>query len=269
LALFLAASAYGMTRYETFLSVRYLLAIYPVLIILWFFPVSVMAGEGRIRSACLAVVLVWVAAGVHRTVDPVSKWIWGTFDFGRHELLSLTSLTGECCGFGRDQLPYNLEFLRFHEIQNDIFTWIRPKVSTTLVANRRADRLGRVTPDGRRTIRLYDALQIHFATAESVERRVRRPEVIYFLAFPNFSNVADLTRLRERYFIESVRIFTRSGYAIPVYVFRAKRTQPPDLIGPRRLLSSDWLGRADEPKPPPTPIPRPGSKLGALIIGSP
>jgi hypothetical protein len=256
LALFLIAGAYGLTRYETFLNVRYLLALYPVLIVIWFFPVSVMAGEGRIRSACLAVALVWVAAGVHRTVDPVSKWIWGTFDFGRHELLSLTSLTGECCGFGRDQLPYNLEFLRFHEIQNDIYSWIRPGVSTTLVANRRADRMGRVTPDGRRTSRLDDALTVHFVTAESLERRFRRPEVVFFFAFPNFANVADLTRLRERYLIESVRTFARSGYAIPVYVLRAKSVQPPELIGPRRLLSSDWLGRADEPEPSPTPIPR-------------
>lgn len=225
LAVLLLGSAYGLTRYETFVNVRYVLPIYPFLIMLWFLPVTVLSGESRARSVCLALSLVWIAAGVYRTTDPVSKWVWGTFDFGDHQVLSLTSLTGECCGFGRDQLPYNLEFLKFGEIQGDIFAWIRPEVSTAMAANRRADRAGRVTPNGGRTLRLDDALTIRFVTAENLEKRPRRPEIVYFLAFPNFSNAEDLDRLRQGYRIESVRSFHRQGYEIPVYVLRARKSQ--------------------------------------------
>jgi hypothetical protein len=93
------------------------------------------------------------------------------------------------------------------------------------VANYRADRNGRVTPDGRRTLRLDDALTIRFVTAESIEKRLRRPEIVYFFAFPNFSNVADLDRLQQGYRIESIRHFRRQGYEIPVYVLRAKASE--------------------------------------------
>jgi hypothetical protein len=225
LAVLLLGSAYGLTRYETFMNVRYLLPIYPFLIALWFLPVTVLTGESRARSVFLALCLAWIAAGVYRTTDPVSKGVWGTFDFGNHKILSLTSLTGECCGFGRDQLPYNLEFLKFGEIQGDIFAWIRPEIATALVANRRADRTGRVTPDGRRTLRLDDTLTIRFVTPENIEKRLRRPETVYFFAFPNFSNAADLDRLQQSYRIESIRRFRRQGYEIPVYVLRAKKVQ--------------------------------------------
>jgi hypothetical protein len=225
LAVLLLGSAYGLTRYETFVNVRYLLPIYPFLIVLWYLPLTVLSGESRARSVCLALGLVWIAAGIYRTTDPVSKRVWGTFDFGEHKILSLTSLTGECCGFGRDQLPYNLEFLKFGEIQGDIFAWLRPEVTTAMVANRRADRTGRVTPDGRRTLRLDDTLTIRFVTPENIERRLRRPEIVYFFAFPNFSNDADLDRLQQSYRIESIRHFRRQGYEIPVYVLRAKKGQ--------------------------------------------
>jgi hypothetical protein len=205
--------------------VRYLLPIYPFLIVLWFLPVTVLAGESRARSVFLALCLVWIAAGVYRTTDPVSKRVWGTFNFGDHKILSLTSLTGECCGFGRDQLPYNLEFLKFGDIQGDIFAALRPEIATALVANRRADRTGRVTPDGRRTLRLDDTLTIRFVTAESIEKRLRRPEIVYFFAFPNFDNTADLDRLQLGYRIDSIRRFRRQGYEIPVYVLRARKSQ--------------------------------------------
>jgi hypothetical protein len=221
LALFFAGSVYALTRYETFVNVRYLLPIYALLVPLWFLPISIILGPGRARSICLALVLAWIASGIYRTTDPVSKWAWGTFDFGDHKILSLTSLTGECCGFGRDQLPYNLEFLRFGEISNQIFGWIRPTAATTLAANVRADRLGRIDSEGRRTLRTDDrTLTIHFSTPEIIERRVRQPDLIYFVAFPNFVNTADLLRLRKNYGVESVRTFAKAGYAIPVYVLR-------------------------------------------------
>jgi len=225
LAALLVGSAYGLTRYETFVNVRYLLPVYPFLIVLWFLPVTVLTGESRARSVFLALVLVWIAAGVYRTTDPVSKRVWGTFGFGEHKILALTSLTGECCGFGRDQLPYNLEFLKFGEIQGDIFASIRPGITTALVANRRADRTGRVTPDGRRTLRLDDTLTIRFVTAESIEKRLRPPAIVYFFAFPNFDNAADLDRLQRAYRIESIGRFRRQGYEIPVYVLRARTSQ--------------------------------------------
>lgn len=46
-----------------------------------------------------------------RTIDPVSKFIFGQFQFGQHTMLRMISLVNECCGYaGKDQLAYNAQY---------------------------------------------------------------------------------------------------------------------------------------------------------------
>src|SRR5699024_6013557 len=51
-----------------------------------------------------------------RTVDPVSRAVYGTFAIGDHRLLRMTSITNECCGAGQDQLAYSAEFTVMHDL---------------------------------------------------------------------------------------------------------------------------------------------------------
>jgi hypothetical protein len=53
--------------------------------------------------------------------------------------LSITSLRNECCGYGRDQLAYNLEFTQFASLQDELYERLKPSDSTVLVLPPYAD----------------------------------------------------------------------------------------------------------------------------------
>jgi hypothetical protein len=96
-----------------FLNVRYLLCVHVALVLAYGVAVSRSVEKPALRVSATAVLLALFAGSVFRTTDPLSKAATGTFSFGSHEILKMTSLTGECCGHGRDQLVYNLEFIQF------------------------------------------------------------------------------------------------------------------------------------------------------------
>jgi hypothetical protein len=87
----------------------------------------------------LASVILLLTISAVRTVDPVSRAIWGTFPVGNRSLLSITSLRNECCGHGRDQLAYNLEFTEFASLQDALYERMQPSDSTVLVLPENGD----------------------------------------------------------------------------------------------------------------------------------
>lgn len=224
LLLAFAGTTYLLTRYETYVNVRYLLAIGPLLILVVAIAARVLLPRAALRYAFLATMFLLLLASDFRTIDPVSRQLWGTFSFGRHELLKLTSWNNECCGYARDQLVYNLEYLKLHEIQNTIFADLRPTTMTTFLAHPQADFFlaGAVTPEGNRTLRLRDTLRVHYLAINDLDRRRVKPDLVYFVAFPNFDNGPDLQRLRRTYSVASVKSYERSGYAIQVYTMHLR-----------------------------------------------
>jgi hypothetical protein len=224
LVLLFAGAVFALTRYETFANVRYLLPIAPLLILISVVFLEVTVPWAAMRRAALGMAFLLLLASNFRTLDPFSRVVWGTFPFGRHRLLRMTSWSDECCGYGRDQLVYNLEYLKFHELQNAMFRDIRPGRRTIFVADNQADWFlgGRVTPDGERSLRLSNTIRVHYADPDSLESRRPPPATVYFVAFPNFDNAKDLQKLRRNYSVASVKSYERSGYSIPVYTMRRK-----------------------------------------------
>jgi hypothetical protein len=222
--LVLAASTYGLTRYETFSHARYLLAIAPFFILVFVLSLQVLLPRSALRYAFLGATFLLLLASDFCTIDPISRRVWGTFSFGRHELLKLTSWNNECCGYSMDQLVYNLEYLKFDEIQSAIFADIRPTWRTAFVGNEKAEltRPGAVTPEGRRTLRVSDTVRVRYLSVNDLERRKPPPDTVYFVAFPNLDNGPDLQRLRRSYSVVSMKSYERSGYAVPVYTMRRR-----------------------------------------------
>jgi len=219
-----AAAAYGLTRYETYSHPRYVLAMAPLLILAFLLSLRVLLPRPLPRRIFLGATLLLLIASDFRTIDPVSRRLWGTFPFGRHELLALTSWTNECCGRSMDQLVYNLEFLEFGEIQDSIFADLRPTYKTTFVASEHGEltRPGAVTPEGKRTLRIQDTLRIRYLTVDDLDRRRTPPETVYFVALPNLDNGPDFQRLRRKYAVASEKTYERSGYSIAVFTMRRK-----------------------------------------------
>ena len=227
------ATTYLLTRYETFSHARYFLGMVPLFVLLFLVALRVVLPRAGARYALLGMTFLVLLASDFRTIDPVSRRIWGTFPFGRHELLKVTSWNNECCGYSMDQLVYNLQYLKFNEIQNLIFADLKPTAKTTLVATFFADFFlaGAVTREGERTLRMRDTVRVRYRTVGEVQCLGVPPKTLFFVAFPNFDNGADFQRLRRGYAVTSVKSYETSGYATSVYrmMRRDERASAPEL----------------------------------------
>lgn len=225
-------SAYALTRYETFSHARYLLGIVPLFLLLFLVSLDVLVPRRELRYTLLGLVFLAFLSSDFRTIDPVSRRLWGTFSIGRQELLKITTWNNECCGYSMDQLVYNLQYLKFHDIQNVLFGDLKPTVKTTFVATFRAEfcLAGSITPEGRRTLRVRDTVKVRYLTVDEVERRKVPPQTLYFVALPNFDNGADFQRLRRSYAVASTTTYEKAGFELPVYRM-VRRTDPVGRVG--------------------------------------
>ena len=157
----LLAEAWLLSRFETYSNARYYLPVFPLALIAAYAALARLGARPLARGALIAATTVLLAVSAVRTVDPVSRAIWGTFSVGEHSLLSITSLRNECCGHGRDQLGYNLEFTHFASLQDALYERLRPTDSTVLVLPPFGDWYTVLSLDGathRRTLRSEGAV---------------------------------------------------------------------------------------------------------------
>lgn len=132
----------------------------------------------------------------------------GTFDFGTHKMLKMTSLTGECCGYGRDQLVYNLEFVHLQRTFRKILE----------------------KEDWRQTY-LHMVPSVEFAVRDSASAEFLRQTVAgtnpllternpvsfsrhIFILFPNSEHPTDFEALRDK-FETSQETVASGGYELP------------------------------------------------------
>jgi hypothetical protein len=152
----LLADVWLLSRYVTYSNTRYYLPVLPLALIAAYAALVRLRVPAFGREALLGAVTLLLAVSTVRTLDPVSRKIWGTFRFGDRSILSINSLTEECCGRARDQMAYNLEFTELSLLLDMLFARLEPSDSTVLVLERDADwhtvgALDRVTH--RRTLR--------------------------------------------------------------------------------------------------------------------
>jgi hypothetical protein len=224
-----AVIAWLLTRYETFSNARYYLPAYPLLLIAACCALVRLGVPRRAREATIALVAVLLTISTTRTIDPVSRHLWGTFGFGERQLLRVTAITRECCGYGRDQLAYNLEFTALAEAQDALYARLRPTNRTALVTHDYAN-LYTVGPiDARthqRTLRRAGVVEPPIAPASQLiytPIRIADGWTAWFVAFPNMDNAEPLTALARRYDIgPPVWGATPSGYAIAAYPIRSR-----------------------------------------------
>ena len=233
-----AALVWVLTRYVTFSNARYYLPVYPLLLVAALCAAVRLRIPRRARDAVLAMVVVLLAISATRTIDPVSRRLWGTFPFGERQLLRITALTGECCGYGRDQLAYNLEFTALAAVQDGLYARLRPTDKTVFVVHDDAN-LFTVGPidalTGRRTLRRGGVVSPPVASAGLVlgsRLQITEGWTAWFLAFPNMDNDATLAALHERFDVGPAEwATTPEGYAMAAYRLR-ERLRSPGSVSP-------------------------------------
>lgn len=132
LTLLTSVLAYVLTSFRTWSNLRYFAVLYPLLLLLAYAALHRLGMGARVRRAALVAVVGLFVLASYRSIDPLSRAVYGTFDTGVRRMYRMTSLTGEFEGPGRDQLVYNLEFTGYHDVQNVLYAQLKPTTSTVI-----------------------------------------------------------------------------------------------------------------------------------------
>jgi len=222
-----------LTRFPTYTNLRYVLPVYPLLIVFFYHALCVFLRSKTLRMVVLGATFLVSYGSSFVTFDPVSRYVYGTFKFGSLDMLKMAPITGECCGYGRDQLVYNLQFTKFDEVMNKIFQDLKPTRDTVFLAHSgfrnvktpQADfqLVGTIDKNTfRRTLRQGDDLGLETKRLRRLVLWKIKPPVIYYIEFPNFDSTRELRITNMLYRVEWVRRYGDPRYFIRVFKFRLR-----------------------------------------------
>jgi hypothetical protein len=208
-----------LTRYRTFNNIRYLAPLFPLVVLGAGWALCALDLRAVVRRLWLAAALALTFSFNFHSHDPISKALFGTFQFGQHPMLRMGA-PDPCCGFGRDQLAYNFQLAQLHYLQNEVYRALRPTPQTLLVAADLVDfhfagRIDATTFE--RTLRFENAYELRIVDASALVGMKPLPSLIHFIVFPNFDNTRAYRLLAARYREVSQRSFERGGYALRVH----------------------------------------------------
>ena len=227
LVLFFLAEVYFVTRIRTFANLRYVMVVFPIPLLGIFsllprFVVSVMKRMGIYIS-------LFVLLGVQdfRLIDPLAEAYFGTFYFGAHKMLNMTARAQECCGYGQDQLVYNLEFLKFPETIAAVLQDIHPSAQTVITSASETSWIIWITLD-KVTYRPTSPFDRNgfvptFTSVNSLTNMFLNlhwlPNSVYFIALANDNSSHDITVLHNIYYGKTWKIYNLQGYQTAVWQF--------------------------------------------------
>jgi hypothetical protein len=212
-------TVYLLTRFTTYANTRYVLATFALLPLAMYASITRLRRGSVWRNAAAGLLAIAFAASTVRTVDPVSRNVYGTFAFGDHRLLRLTRITHECCGAGRDQLVYNLQFTNLADLTSDVMAAARPDSSAQVFVPH--DMLwGALGPldatTRRRTLTGVSTVQPRLLESDSLSSVTPAPAAV-FVALPNGDVKSALDALSFHYVVGPERQFARGAYRLSSY----------------------------------------------------
>jgi len=220
IALVLAGTTFALTRFATYANARYYLVVAPLLSLLLCAALLRVRASPLVRRAVLGLYALVSFASAVRTIDPVSRGLFGTFPFGDRELLRLTSITHECCARGRDQLGYNLEFTTLEALMDDALAATQAGDSTLIVLPDSTNWRAVPLLDARTSRRTIDSAEavvpLVVETGSAALNAHARPSGFY-LALPNGQAQRGLTELAPAFVIGPERRFSRGPYQLSAY----------------------------------------------------
>jgi hypothetical protein len=219
-ALLTVAVGYAITRFATFGNSRYLVVLMALVLLPFMASLVRLRVPPRVRQAALGTLAIALLVSSVRTVDPVSRRLYGTFPVGSNEMLHMTRITDECCGLGRDQLVYSLEFTSLDALTQRALGTLPQLDSATLVVPDSTN-WSTIGPLDARTHRRTLA-RTGIVTPKVIEPRDvlaagAPPARLYYFALPYASAARGLRELLTLYDADFERQFRSTGYTLPVY----------------------------------------------------
>jgi hypothetical protein len=214
-----------LTRFKTFSNVRYFLPIFPYLLIAAFLSLHSLVRWELMRLLCLGIIIALFQISAFRTVDPVSKRVYGSFMFGRNPMLDMTSITKECCGRGRDQLVYNIQFTYIDLLTNKVIADQKSSALLPIVIPNHAyfDFLRGVVgtnPPRRVAVTLPDAQPIPVFLEHQLANMPRAdlPQQVIWLNLPNVDGADEFQRLQSFFYPVEEKVYDELGYELSATV---------------------------------------------------
>jgi len=145
--------------------------------------------------------------------------LYGAFALGDRSLLRLTQITHECCGAGRDQLVYNLQFTKLADLMSDAMVAFQVDGSTSVFVPHDMlwETLGGLdSTTHRRTLRRDHTVWLLLLAPDSLATRPA-PSRAVFLALPNGDVARAIRTLSGHYLVGLPRRVSRGAYWLDVY----------------------------------------------------
>ena len=198
--------------------------LYAVFLLFLFQLTALCVRNKYARSGMTLIYLAIFIPSLYRTLDPVSMKLFGTFDFGKHKMIKMTSLTNEeDSGFGRDQLVYNLQFMQFHYMQDYVYERMRPGPSTVMICKFGFNCFGSpLRRDNYKKTVSEDAKIIFWPKYDSVEMfldKDKDAKEVYYFEFPNMHNKYEMDILAGYFKKREEQVYEHGGYVLKVTRF--------------------------------------------------
>jgi hypothetical protein len=231
----LLVTGYALTRFITFGNPRYFLVPRVLLLVPAYAALLRLGVTPTVRRAILATTAILSLVSAVRTIDPVSRAAYGTFAVGEHRLLRMTSITSECCGFGRDQLVYNLEFGWLQRAADAALRSVAPAPMSS------SDSIVIVVPDSAlgtlssAWLAGPDAVSVYVDAVPKLVTRshgtllsgASRLDTATFIALPTVDYTRALRELATLYVIGAPRELDIHGYRVSTYRMTRRPTTGP------------------------------------------
>jgi hypothetical protein len=225
LSLLLLALFYVATRYRDYNNARYVLVLSPVIVALFYRALLSVTANANARRLILGVTVAVVFVSNFRTLDFVSRSVFGTFSVGSHALLDMPSIIG---GPKMDAVVYNLEALQFDYLLRDLMRDVRPPPQTVFFMG---DTTYNFPPnvDAQSYSLTVDPARALPLSILSLDGDVQRDSLrkhltgagdrFFYMAFANADN-HQLRLLFTEYPLVERKRYVRNGYACDLYTFR-------------------------------------------------
>jgi hypothetical protein len=209
----LGAALVLVTSYRTFGNVRYFIFVLP------FVPLAMLVA---LRAASVPP---WVSRGLiggwglllvsasQSSADPVMQRIAGTFSTGPDVMYDMTRVARECCGRGRDQLVYNLQYTDFAQAMDSAMVRIGA-ARGVVVAMSIYGHWHAVTPvDGATSRRVMTGgIAVPLVYTEDLARGAESVDHAWLVEWPITPSVRE--SLRDRYTVRDAGAVTSGGVTL-------------------------------------------------------
>ena len=218
---------YLVTRHRPFNHLRYIIVALPLFYLFTYGLITAAFKESCKRFLLWCVLLLTIFSNI-RTIDPLSKFLFGTIPLGKQELLNMSAYffvpNSVHSKFNRDEIVYNLEYTKLHEISEMVFQDIKlhPRLTFMGSQDSRFFWPGLVDEKNlRRTGKRQGVFKPHyFDYVEEFADVVEKPITLYYLEFPTMISDNQDQKLKRWYTYSHTTSYSIDGYEMKVKVYK-------------------------------------------------